>query len=134
MATTPMQRVANLVAVDTDRDWGLFIGGRPVPSRSGATYENVSPATEMRIAAVPSGSAADVDAAVAAGADRAEQWRRVPAAERGAILHAMAGILRANADELAGLDAADAGLPVTAMHNDVAWGADVLGHVRRLGA
>jgi len=115
-----------LVQIDTDRDWGLFIDGASVPARNGATFSDISPTTDSQIAAVPDGTAEDVDAAVSAAAAAAASWAKASPAERGATLRKMANTLRANAGELAALDAADAGLPVTAMHNDVAWGADVL--------
>ncbi len=112
--------------VVTDRPWGLFIGGKVVAARSGATYETVSPATEQVIARVPDGDATDVDDAVAAALAGLSDWATVAPKRRGAALREMASILRANTDELAALDAADVGNPVAAMRNDVAWACEVL--------
>ena len=116
----------DLVPIDTDRDWGLFIGGASVPAQAGATFADISPTTESKIASIPDATAQDVETAVSAASTAATGWANVNPAERGAALRQMAAILRANATELAALDAADAGLPVTAMHNDVAWGSAVL--------
>jgi 2-formylbenzoate dehydrogenase len=63
---------------------------------------------------------------VRAAADAAVSWRSVDVRERGRRLRALAEAIRAHADELALLDALDSGNPVSAMRNDVAWGADVL--------
>jgi aldehyde dehydrogenase (NAD+) len=46
--------------------YDLAIGGRMVPSASGATYETVNPYTGEPWATVPDAGPADVDAAVAA--------------------------------------------------------------------
>lgn len=114
------------VTVRTERDWGLFIGGRSVPALSGRRYDDVSPATEQVIASVPDGGAQDVQVAVEAAQSGFATWRTVPPKQRGAVMRAMAAVLRDNVDELAALDAADAGNPVTAMRNDVEWSATVM--------
>ncbi len=116
----------NLVRVETDRTWSLSIGGRPAQALSGATFDDVSPATEAVIARVPDGGAEDVDAAIEAGMAGFEVWRHVAPKQRGQALRAMAAALRANSGELAALDAADAGNPVSAMRNDVIWASDML--------
>jgi len=114
------------VRVKTDREWGLFVGGRSVPAVSGRQYDDVSPSTETVIARVPDGGSADVNAAVEAAQVGFATWRSVSPAERGTVLRAMARVLRDNVDELSALDAADAGNPVTAMRTDVSWAASVL--------
>ncbi|WP_245773953.1 aldehyde dehydrogenase family protein [Pseudonocardia ammonioxydans] len=109
-----------------DREWVLPIGGRMRPAEQGRTYEVECPATELTLTTAPDASPADVDEAVQVAADGAAAWRQVDVRERGRRLRALAEVIRAHADELAMLDALDSGNPVTAMHNDVAWGAEVL--------
>jgi 2-formylbenzoate dehydrogenase len=114
------------VQIETERDWGLFIGGKSVPSVSHDTYRKISPTTELEIATVPDGGREDVDAAVTSAEGAFEAWSCRSPKQRGNALRAMSAVLRDNADELAALDAVDAGNPVTAMHNDVEWGAEML--------
>jgi 2-formylbenzoate dehydrogenase len=109
-----------------DRQWRLLIGGKHVPAASGQFFANESPADRSIVARVPDGGAADIDRAVAAAAQAAPGWARVPARQRGAIVREMATRLLEHAGELAVLDAIDAGLPVTAMRTDVSWGAELM--------
>ncbi|HWE80783.1 MAG TPA: aldehyde dehydrogenase family protein [Gaiellaceae bacterium] len=80
-----------------------FIGGKSVPASGGETFESVSPATGETPASFPRSSAADVDRAVAAAREAFEDWRLVPAPERGAMLFRLAELLRAHKDELTDL-------------------------------
>jgi aldehyde dehydrogenase (NAD+) len=80
-----------------------FIGGKSVPASGGETFESVSPATGETLASFPRSSAADVDRAVAAAKEAFEDWRLVPAPERGAMLFRLAELLRAHKDELTDL-------------------------------
>jgi aldehyde dehydrogenase (NAD+) len=80
-----------------------FIGGKSVPASGGETFESVSPATGETLASFPRSSAADVDRAVAAAREAFEDWRLVPAPERGAMLFRLAELLRAHKDELTDL-------------------------------
>jgi acyl-CoA reductase-like NAD-dependent aldehyde dehydrogenase len=116
-----------------DHDWNLLIGGRLVPAVSGRRYADQSPVTEAVIASVPDGDEADVAAAVQAALPAAAAWRRVPARERGALLAELAGILAANAAELALLDAIDGGHPVTGMLGDIGIAVDTLRYFAGLG-
>ncbi|MEU6646171.1 aldehyde dehydrogenase family protein [Saccharomonospora sp. NPDC046836] len=109
-----------------DREWRLPIGGVLRSAEGGRGYEVECPATELTLAVAPDASSSDVDAAVRAAADAAVAWGHVDVRERGRRLRALAEVVRAHADEFAMLDALDSGNPVTAMYNDVAWGAEVL--------
>jgi 2-formylbenzoate dehydrogenase len=109
-----------------ERDWRLPLGGELVPARSGRTYTTSDPATERPLAAVPDAGDADVEAAVAAAEEGARLWRSQSARERGAVVRELAGVLRANAEELAWLDAVDGGFPITNMRDDVERGAGLL--------
>ncbi|WP_224404041.1 aldehyde dehydrogenase family protein [Pseudonocardia sp. ICBG1034] len=113
-------------ATVADREWTLPVGGRFRAAEGGVTYVVENPATERTLAAAPDAAPSDVDEAVRSAADAAAKWRHVDVRERGRRLRTLAEVIRAHADELAMLDALDSGNPVTAMYNDVAWGAEVL--------
>ncbi|MBB6475257.1 aldehyde dehydrogenase family protein [Sphaerisporangium rubeum] len=89
----------------------LYVRGTWVPSSSGDGTDVVDPATERVIDRVPSGSAHDVDRAVAAAREAFPAWSRTPAAERGALLRAAARLLRERAEQVARIIAADMGAP-----------------------
>jgi 2-formylbenzoate dehydrogenase len=120
------QRISAAAATVADRDWHLLVAGRARPAAGRRTYPVECPATEAPFATAPDAAIEDVDAAVRAAADAAVGWRSSPMRERGRRLRALAEAIRAHADELALLDALDSGNPVSAMGNDVSWGADVL--------
>lgn len=106
--------------------WRLLIGGELVEPSSGRFADSIDPATEETAARFPAADATDVDAAVQAARRACSSWRRMAARERGALVRALADIIRRHEDELAFLDALDGGFPITAMHNDVRRGADLL--------
>ena len=108
-----------------DRDWRAVLGGLR-SAEGGATYETVDPATEDILAAVPQCSAADIDAGVAAAEQAQRAWAGLSPRARAAQVREFARLLRENADELAMLDALDAGLPVAAMRTDVAFAIDYI--------
>jgi aldehyde dehydrogenase (NAD+) len=67
------------------------------------TFVSVAPATGEVLGSFPRSSAADVDSAVAKAKAAFEDWRLVPAPERGNILFRFAELLRAHKDELTDL-------------------------------
>jgi aldehyde dehydrogenase (NAD+) len=68
-----------------------------------ATFESVAPATGEVLGSLPRSSAADVDRAVAKATAAFDDWRLVPAPERGNILFRFAELLRAHKPELTDL-------------------------------
>ena len=100
-------------AVHTDRlPIGHLIGGE---YRDDAVerIEVVNPATEEVIAAVPAGTAADVDAAVRAAAAAFPAWSATPLADRLRVVRAIADGLRARAEEIAATMSAEMGTPIS---------------------
>lgn len=91
------------VEIDT-RHW---IGGRRVGS--GATFDDVSPLDEAVIAAVARGGAEEAAAAVCAAARAFPGWAATPAAERAALLHALADGVEKRLDDLARVETRDNG-------------------------
>ncbi|MFI4903288.1 MAG: aldehyde dehydrogenase family protein, partial [Burkholderiales bacterium] len=107
---------------------GHYYGGAWKASLSGAVTAMTSPATGESLGAVANGGAADAEHAVAAAARAFPQWRDMPAQKRAQCIRAASAILRDNADELAWLDALDAGNPLQAMRYDVEISAAYMDH------
>ncbi|MER6582936.1 aldehyde dehydrogenase family protein, partial [Nonomuraea sp. NPDC001023] len=92
-----------------------YIGGRHVPSQSGATFTALDPTTNEPYLEVAAGGAADVDAAVAAAqkAFTDGPWSTMPAEQRAGTLRAIAAAIESRDDEIAALECRDTGLPIT---------------------
>jgi acyl-CoA reductase-like NAD-dependent aldehyde dehydrogenase len=92
--------------------WGAFIGGTFVEAGHLPTFAVHEPATGDEIARVVNADAAVVDRAVRDSRRAYEQtWRHMPPRERGHLLGQVAARIRANADELAELEAREVGKP-----------------------
>ncbi len=102
---------------------GLFYGGAWRAAASGREAEVHSPATGKLLCRIADAGPEDVEAAIAAARAGFKQWRGVPPLERAKVLRAAAEVLRRHGRELAMLDAADGGNPVTEMAGDVAIAA-----------
>ncbi|HEY2638069.1 MAG TPA: aldehyde dehydrogenase family protein, partial [Solirubrobacteraceae bacterium] len=115
MTTTLPDALSDAARAFVSSTHGLRIGGESVAAADGATFETLDPATGRPVASVPVAGAADVDRAVAAAraafADGSD-WRAMPAPQRGLVLHRLADLIDAHADELAELEALDNGKPV----------------------
>ena len=74
--------------------------------------EVVEPATEQVMAEVPSAGADEVDAAVARAKQAFPAWRAVAPAERAALLYRLVDALADRAEDLATLEARNAGKPI----------------------
>ncbi|MEV6876213.1 aldehyde dehydrogenase family protein [Amycolatopsis sp. NPDC051128] len=91
----------------------LFIGGRWREPVAGDRFGAVDPGTGKTLTSVARGSAADVDAAVAAAREAAPGWAATPGRERARILHRVADLVRTRADEIVAVESADVGKPVS---------------------
>ncbi len=80
-----------------------FIGGEWVGAEGGATFDSFVPATGETLASFPRSGGADVDRAVAAAKAAFEDWRLVPAPQRGEILFRLGELLRDHKEELTDL-------------------------------
>jgi aminomuconate-semialdehyde/2-hydroxymuconate-6-semialdehyde dehydrogenase len=91
------------------------INGERIGSQDGATFASVNPASRAPWATVARGSAQDVDLAVQAARVAFDDgpWPRLPSTERAVLLHRVADLIDAHADELARLDTLDMGKPLT---------------------
>jgi 1-pyrroline dehydrogenase len=102
------------------------IGGERVPAADGATAEIVNPATGEPIATVPRGSQADVDAAVEAATAAAPGWRDATPRDRAEALLALADALEAESEQLARLESADVGKPLSLAREEMPTSFDHL--------
>jgi gamma-glutamyl-gamma-aminobutyraldehyde dehydrogenase len=92
-----------------------FIDGAFRDAASGKTFTTENPATGQAIADVAAGDAADIDVAVKASRRAFEdgRWSRRAPADRKQVLLRFADAIEANLEELATLDALEAGKPIT---------------------
>jgi aldehyde dehydrogenase (NAD+) len=100
----------------------LIIGGDLVDASSGETFESVDPSTGETFAEVAKGGKDDVELAVGAARTAFDDgpWPRMKGRERSKYLLAVADLVKQHADELAELEARDAGHTIR-----MAKGADV---------
>ncbi|GAB1694406.1 aldehyde dehydrogenase family protein [Krasilnikovia sp. M28-CT-15] len=97
----------------------IYLGGAWVPPASDARIAVENPATGDILGHVPAGSAADVDAAVAAARAAFDGWAGTGAAERGAALTRLHAALSARSAEIARTVGLELGAPLkiaTATH------------------
>jgi betaine-aldehyde dehydrogenase len=94
-----------------------FIDGESVPSE-GQTEAVLNPATGEELALAPVSSAEDVDRAVSAARRAFEGWSQTTPAQRSEALLAIAAVLEEHGDELARLEALNAGKPIEAAKED----------------
>lgn len=86
----------------------------------------VNPATERVIAEVPVAGPDEVDEAVARALRAAPAWRVVRPADRSRLLRRFAAAVEEHGEELAALETANVGKPITESRDDVAMVAEVL--------
>ncbi|WP_187431629.1 NADP/NAD-dependent aldehyde dehydrogenase PuuC [Roseobacter fucihabitans] len=94
---------------------GIFIDGRYTASAAGQMFETTNPFNGDTIARLPSCDASDVDAAVASAraAFKSGVWSGLHPTERKVVLCKLADLIMENVDELATMEALDAGKPIT---------------------
>jgi phenylacetaldehyde dehydrogenase len=106
----------------------MLIDGKWVQAKSGKVFDVQDPATEMLLARVAEGDAADIDAAVRAARRALEQgpWGRMTPSARGRIIHRIGDLILEHLDELAQLESLDNGKPfAVARVADVPLSADM---------
>jgi betaine-aldehyde dehydrogenase len=106
MATTTKTKLQN------------FIDGELVDAAEGATEEVTNPANGDVIAEMPLSTEQDVNRAVAAARAAFDGWARTTPGDRAAAIYKLADLLEEHAEELADLEAADAGKPRSAFLED----------------
>jgi betaine-aldehyde dehydrogenase len=94
-----------------------FIDGEPVAS-DGEAEPVLNPATGEQIARAPRSTPEDVDRAVGAARRAFGGWSNTTPAQRSEALLAIANVLEEHGDEIARLEALNAGKPIEAVKND----------------
>jgi aminobutyraldehyde dehydrogenase len=110
----------------TTTTYQAFIGGEWTDAASGETMEVIAPATGETIAEVPGCGAEDVDRAVAAAKKALPEWLERTPKERSELLHALADVIDANAEELAQLESLNVGKPLMASRDEMPFSSDNL--------
>ena len=101
------------------RDVKMIIGGQPADAADGQTFDVTNPATGALIARAPLAGPEDVNRAVAAARDAFEgPWSTWSAAKRGRTLAKWAGLVKQHLEELAQLETANVGKPITASRGE----------------
>ena len=98
-----------------------LIDGRWQDAADGRTLEVLSPSDGLPFARIARGTAADIDAAVAAARRAFEDgpWRRMTATERGRLMLKLGQSILDHFDELAELEARDTGKPMKQARADI---------------
>ncbi|WP_179401339.1 NAD-dependent succinate-semialdehyde dehydrogenase [Burkholderia guangdongensis] len=107
-------------------DTRLFIDGEWCDAEGGKTLDVVNPATGGVIGTVARASIADLERAVAAAQRGFDQWRKVPAHERAALMRKAAALVRERADAIARLMTQEQGKPLGESRIEVLSAADII--------
>ncbi len=108
--------IVRAMAIATDRDYGLFIGGKLAEPASGEGRELIEPATGDPLARAAMAGEADVDRAVEAARDALDgDWGKTPGTERARLLHALADAIGDNRAELAELESRNVGKAISSV-------------------
>jgi betaine-aldehyde dehydrogenase len=110
----------------------LLIGGERTPG-DGTEVPVENPFTEETVATAVAASAEQTDAAIAAARDAARDWGRMPAGERGEMLHEVANGLRERTDELAALMTSEGGKPLVENRDEIGWTAAAFDYYAEIG-
>src|ERR1700684_4018751 len=95
-----------------------FVDGELIDAEGDGAEAVLNPATGETLARAPISSAADVDRAVGAARRAFESWSRTTPARRAEALLAIADVLERHGEEIARLEALNAGKPIEAVKSD----------------
>jgi aldehyde dehydrogenase (NAD+)/betaine-aldehyde dehydrogenase len=117
--------MVQLVAVTTEREYGLYIDGELREPESGEVRELLEPATGEALGRAAMAGEADVDRAVTAARGALEgQWAKVSPTERSRLLQALADALVANRAELAELESRNVGKAISSVKAELHGAAE----------
>ncbi|SLN70956.1 5-carboxymethyl-2-hydroxymuconate semialdehyde dehydrogenase [Oceanibacterium hippocampi] len=119
-----LQKAEGYLARFRDGVLGHFIGGRHVAGSSGEVFDNLSPIDGSVINRVAAGNEADVAAAAEAAEAAFPAWRALSGDKRRAILHRVADLIEARAEEIAFVESMDTGQAIRFMSKAATRGAD----------
>src|SRR5262245_57840134 len=118
MTTATVQNSLASIKLNLPKNRGAYYDGKWQEPKAGRYAETSNPGTGESLGKFADSGADDVDAAVKAAKRAFKEWKRVPPLERAKMLKKIAEVLRANAGELAMIDAADCGNPIAEMIMD----------------
>jgi aldehyde dehydrogenase (NAD+) len=99
---------------------GVLIGGRWQAPASGESIAMLSPSDGREIGRIARGGSQDIDRAVAAARRAFEgAWGNMPAFERGRLMSKLGRLIEEHHEELAQLEAADTGKPLSQARGDI---------------
>ncbi|WFU01247.1 aldehyde dehydrogenase family protein [Rhizobium sp. CB3171] len=109
------------------REFKMLIDGKWVEGIETGTIERVAPSHGVTVSRYKSATKDDAHLAIAAARKAFDHgpWPRMTAAERSNILLKAADMISARAEELAYLDAIEAGKPITQVRGEIAGSADI---------
>ncbi|MBI3924704.1 MAG: aldehyde dehydrogenase [Armatimonadetes bacterium] len=111
----------------------LWIDGSWVEGGDGKALVVENPATREVLGEVPRGTEQDVRKAVASAARAQPGWRRMPALERGTLLHEVARAMREDVAELSRLTTLEGGKPRIENADEVEWCAACFDYYAEIG-
>jgi len=111
----------------------MFIKGKFSKGHATEVIQVINPATEEIIDEVPSGTAGDAHTAVEAARSAFQVWRKTPASERAAMLHAIADKIRAYHREIVRLLTMEEGKPLPENEEEVWWTEETFDYYAELG-
>ncbi len=103
-----------------------LIGGEWVRAAGGAGHQVTNPATDAVLAEIPSMGADETRQAIGSARDAWGGWRGRTAADRGALVGLLAGLMRRDADRLARLMTAEQGKPLAEAAGEIEYAASFL--------
>ncbi len=106
-----------MAATDT-RTFNNFIDGESVAASGGGTSDVINPATGEVMAQAPDSGAEDIERAVKAARAAFDGWGNTTPAERATALLKLADAIEERGDEIAELEARNAGKPLQAVKDD----------------
>jgi betaine-aldehyde dehydrogenase len=109
------------------RSFDMLIGGKWTAGQEGRVIERTAPSHGVVVSRYQAGTAADAERAISAAREAFDNgpWPRMTAAERSRILLKAADLISARTDELAYLDAIEAGKPITQVKGEIAGAVDI---------
>src|SRR5918996_841717 len=110
----------------------LLIGGEQVAG-GGPGLEVENPFSEETLATVGTPSDEQLDAAIVAARESSREWGRMPAVDRGELLHEVATRMRARTDELAEVMTLEGGKPLIENSDEVGWTAAAFDYYAEMG-
>jgi acyl-CoA reductase-like NAD-dependent aldehyde dehydrogenase len=110
----------------------LLIGGEKV-SGAGDAIEVIDPASEEVLAEIASATPSQVADAARAAKSAYPDWRRLPAPERGQMMHDLAVWIREHTEELAETLTREGGKPLIENRDEMGWSTGCLDFYAELG-